>query len=423
MARILALTSRLPFPPREGHQLRAWHVLKALASRHQVTLASFVREDDDPSEAEPLRRMLQDVHLFPIPGERSRLALGHALLRGTLGSGPFLAAKYSSAPFRRRLAELARDADLVHFDMLPLMAHADCVPAGIPVVLNAHNVEHRLLARRAEIEPDRLRRLFLAGQVDRLCVFEGAACNRADQVLACSEPDAAALRELAADTPVEVVANGVDLHANRPDPTPSTRPKLVFVGQMGWFPNRDGVDWFLRDVFPRILRACPSAEFVLVGKSDGLEIPADVASRVTLAGFVPDLRPLVHAAAVYVVPLRAGSGTRLKVLEAMALGKAIVSTTVGSEGIALEHGVNALFADEAQAFADAAVALLQAPVDASRLGLAARALAEQRYGWDAIGDGLLACYDRLLSASIQRHGTLHESIADHGAAVADATVG
>ena len=139
MARILALTSRLPFPPREGHQLRAWHLLKAMASRHQVTLASFVREDDDPSVAGPLRELLHGVHLFPIPSDRSHLALGRALLHGTLGSRPFLAEKYSSTPFRRRLAELAREADLVHFDMLPLMAHADCVPAGIPVVLNAHN--------------------------------------------------------------------------------------------------------------------------------------------------------------------------------------------------------------------------------------------------------------------------------------------
>ena len=401
MARILALTSRLPFPPREGHQLRAWHLLKAMASRHQVTLASFVREDDDPSVAGPLRDLLHGVHLFPIPSDRSHLALGRALLHGTLGSRPFLAAKYSSAPFRRRLAELARDADLVHFDMLPLMAHADCVPAGIPVVLNAHNVEHRLLARRAEIEPDRLRRAFLSRQVGKLHAFERAACTRADQVLACSDTDAVALRELAPQTPVEVVANGVDLHANQPDTVPPRGPKLVFVGQMGWFPNRDGVDWFLRDVFPRILREHPSAEFVLVGKSDGLEVPAEVASRVRLAGFVDDLRPLVHEAAVYVVPLRAGSGTRLKVLEAMALGKAIVSTRVGSEGIALRDGENVVFADEAQAFADAVIALLRSPAKASRIGMAARALAEQRYGWEAIGTGLLDCYDRLLpSASI-----------------------
>ena len=409
MARILALTSRLPFPPREGHQLRAWHLLKAMASRHEVTLLSFVREDDEPAQADPLRGILKGLHLCPIPAERSRIALGQALLRGTLGTGPFLAAKYSSAAFRRQVAGLARDADLVHFDMLPLMAHADCVPAGIPIVLNAHNVEHRLLATRAEIESDRLRRSFLSGQVAKLLAFEAAACTRADQVLACSEPDAAALREVAPDTPVEVIANGVDLDANRPEATSTTQPQLVFVGQMGWFPNRDGVDWFLRDVFPRILRACPSAEFVLVGKHDGMEIPADVAPRVTLAGFVPDLRPLVHAAAVYVVPLRAGSGTRLKVLEAMALGKAIVSTRVGSEGIALTHGKDVLFADEAQAFADAAVALLQSPAEAARLGAAARVLAEQRYGWDAIGNRLLGCYDGLLPAPNQGEELLHEA--------------
>ncbi|MGQ4659068.1 glycosyltransferase [Lysobacter sp. F6437] len=398
MARILVLASRLPFPPREGHQLRTWHLIDALARRHEVTLLGFLREDDDPSAAGPLRRRLHDLHLFPIPAAQSRVALARALLRGTLGRRPFLAEKYSSAAFRTKLRELAAHVDLVHFDMLPLMAHVDCVPPGIPVVLNAHNVEHQLLAARAEIEPGRAAGAFLSGQLAKLRAFEAAACARADQVLACSDTDADALRALATDTPMEVIANGVDIDANRPATSLAGGRQLVFVGQMGWFPNRDGVDWFLRDVFPRILQVRPDVEFVLVGKTAGLEVPAPMRPHVRLAGFVPDLRPLVHEAAVYVVPLRAGSGTRLKVLEAMALGKAIVTTTIGSEGIALRDGESAVFADGPQAFADAVLALLDAPARAARLGRAARMLAEQDYGWSAIGQRLLDCYDRLLPA-------------------------
>lgn len=396
MARILALTSRLPSPPREGHQLRAWHVLRALASRHEVTLLSFQRHDDLPEGVQTLRETVAHLETFPIASEHSRAALGAALLRGTLTRTPFLAAKYDSRQLRARIAELSRDADLVHFDMLPLMAHADCVPQGVPVVLNAHNVEHELLAKRARIETRVLVQAFLAGQVPRVRAFEQRACQRADAVLACSQVDAQALRSLAPGRDVHVIANGVDLDGNRPSPQAVDSDGLVFVGQMGWFPNRDGVDWFLREVFPRILARRPSTHFTLVGKADGLAVPEAVAHNVTLAGFVDDLRPHVHAAAVYVVPLRAGSGTRLKVLEAMALGKAIVTTSIGSEGIALRHGEDAVFADDAQAFADATVALLDSPARIAAMGQAARRLAEAEYGWDAIGARLLDCYAPLL---------------------------
>jgi polysaccharide biosynthesis protein PslH len=411
MARILALTSRLPYPPREGHQLRAWHVLKALASRHEVTLLSFLRKDDALDEAGPLRDVLARLETFPIASEHSHASMAGALLRGTSTRTPFLVAKYDSAALRRRLAELARDADLVHFDMLPLMAHVDCVPAGVPVTFNAHNVEHHLLAKRAQIEPRLAARVFLASQVSRLQAFERRACQRADAILACSEPDAHALRELAPGCDVSVIANGVDLDGNRPAPAAPDPDRLVFVGQMGWFPNRDGVDWFLQAVFPRILAARPQAQFVLVGKADGYEVPATVAGNVRLAGFVDDLRPDVHAAAVYVVPLRAGSGTRLKVLEAMALGKAIVTTTVGSEGIELEHGESALFADDAEEFARATLALMDSPERVASMGVAARRLAEASYGWDAIGAQLLHRYDGLLGRAV------FESIAAPGGRV------
>lgn len=397
MARILALTSRLPFPPTEGHQLRSWHLLRALASRHQVTLLSFERRDDVSADAGPLQDAVHAVHRFPIPSEHSRLALGRALARGTMTPCPFVAAKYSSEALRAALRALSGQVDAVHFDMLPLIAHADCIPAGVPVVLNAHNVEHHLLHRRVDVERNPLARRFFASQVGRLRDFERQACRRADLVLACSEPDARALRELAPGAATAVIPNGVDLEGNAPATcAPSRRSQMVFVGQMGWFPNLDGVRWFMDAVLPRIVARRPDAEFVLVGKADGLEVPDAMRRNVSLAGFVPDLRPVVHDAAVYVVPLRTGSGTRLKVLEAMALGKAIVSTSIGSEGIELRDGESALFADDADGFAEAVLKLMDDPMKAARLGAYARACAERRYGWDGIGRDLLALYDGLL---------------------------
>lgn len=395
MARILALTSRMPWPASEGHQLRSYHVIDALASRHEVTLLSCLRGDDRADADDPLRARLAGFEAFPIASEHSRLALAGALARSLLVREPFVVTKYAGAAMRARVAALAAQVDLVHVDMLPLLA---CVPRGVPVVLNAHNVEHHLLEQRIAVERRRAARAFLRLQLPLLRRYETEACRSASAVLACSEPDAAVLRALAPATPVQVVPNGVDLERNRP--LPPTRPRqLVFVGQMGWFPNREGVEWFLAEVFPRILARHPDCRFTLVGKAGDLVVPAAVAHATDIAGFVPDVRPPVQAAAVCVVPLLSGSGTRLKVLEAMALGKAIVTTTIGSEGIALQDGVDALYGDDADAFAAAVCRLLDAPGDAARLGAAARRLAEARYGWDAIGRDMLPLYDDLVERS------------------------
>jgi glycosyltransferase involved in cell wall biosynthesis len=391
MARVLALTSRLPYPPREGHQLRSWHILRALAGAHEVTLLSCLRDDDAPQDCAPLREILAALEVFPIRAQQSRASLAQALLLGVLGPRPFVAEKYASATMRARVAELAGACDLVHVDMLPLMPLAQDL--DLPLVLNAHNVEHALLRQRAATEPRPERRWFLRGQAAKLEQFERAACRRADRIIACSQDDARELAALAPRTPVAVIPNGVDVERNRPRRQGGAHaPRLVFVGGMGWFPNREGVEWFLDAILPRVRAPRADVEFVLVGKSAGLRVPDSLQANVRLAGFVDDVGAWVDAADICVVPLRSGSGTRLKVLEAMAFAKPIVTTTIGAQGIDLEAGGEALFADSAEAFAAAILHLLAAPQEAARLGAAARAKAQARYDWSAIGRDLLAVY-------------------------------
>ncbi|MBS0431178.1 MAG: glycosyltransferase [Proteobacteria bacterium] len=398
MARILALTSRVPYPPREGHQLRTFHLLRALASVHEVHLLSCLRPDDVLDEAGPLREMLAGFETFAVPGARSRAALARTLGMSLLSSTPFVVRRYEIPAMRARVAGLVAGFDLLHIDMLPLMTYVDPVNPK-PVILNAHNVEQLLLKRRIEVEPGRFARAFLRGQLPRLAAFERNACRRADALLACSQADAETLRALAPETPVHVVPNGVDLAFNRSEADLPCHPaQLVFVGQMGWFPNRDGMEWFLAEVLPRILSARPDVRLTVVGVPDGLRVPENVAANVHLAGFVDDVRPYIEDSAVYVVPLRTGSGTRLKILEAMALGKAIVTTTVGAEGIALEHGTDALFADRPEAFAHTVLDLLSKPAEIRRLGIHARELAERQYGWEAIGNAMLGHYRSALQS-------------------------
>jgi polysaccharide biosynthesis protein PslH len=394
MAKILALTSRLAYPPREGHQLRSWHMLRALAAQHDVTLLSFVRGDDAPEAAGPLRDTVARLEMFPVPSERSRVTLASALVRGTFGRDPFVVEKYASAAMRTRIAQLIDGADIVHVDMLPLAALVGAT--RVPIVLNAHNVEHELLQLRIAIETRPLHRLFLRTQAARLKRFETSVCRRASRILACSETDAHQLAELAPDTPITVVPNGVDTNAIQPSIEPPSRnDRLIFVGQMSWFPNRDGIEWFLADILPRIVQARPDVRFALVGKNDGLIVPTSIANNVELLGFVDDLAPVMREASVYVVPLRAGSGTRLKVLEAMAFGKAIVTTHVGSEGIGLEDGESALYADSADDFADAVVRVMDDRALTVRLGHLARMQAVAHYDWNAITASMLPVYSDL----------------------------
>ena len=396
MARVLFLTSRLPYPPREGHQLRSWHLLRAISRIHEVTLVSCLRRDDTPEECAPLHAAVARIETFPIPAEYSRRALAGALVKGTLGRRPFVAEKYFSRWMRARVDELALGADLIHVDMLPLMRLVRATPR--PLVLNAHNVEHLLLQQRAVHEQHVGRRLFMHVQVPKLLHFERIACRHASRVLACSDDDARELAKMAPQTPIRLVPNGVDTEHCRPGERSPQPAHMLFVGPMTWFPNLDGMQWFLRDVLPRILAERPDAQLTIVGKMNGLDVPSSLRARVRLAGFVEDLQHEVDTAAVYVVPLRAGSGTRLKVLEAMAFAKPIVTTSIAAQGIDLVDRHEALFADDANGFADAVLQLFADPARAARLGMAARAKAQARYDWRAIGREVLAVYDELLRA-------------------------
>jgi len=395
MARLLFVTSRLPYPPREGHQLRSWHLLRAAAAAHEVHLLCLQRpEDDEPHPV--LRATVASVTTVPLPALRDASNALHAAWRSLAHGEPAIFARYDTAALRREFARLVRGADLVHLDILALAGLRDRVPAGVPVVLNEHNVESALLAARAPIETSRTKRAVLRWQARAAERFERRLLAACDRVLACSDTDAQRLRELAPSAQVEVVPNGVDLQAfpsfSEAEPVDRT---LVFVGQMSWFPNRDGIADFMQSTLPRIRARC-DARLQVIGHHGGMQAPAAVADAVEFTGFVDDLRPLVRDAAVYIVPLRAGSGTRLKILEAMAMGKAIVSTRIGAEGIGLRHGENALLADTPDEFTAAVCRLLADAQLRRRLGAAARCAAERDYGWDAIGERLRAVYASLL---------------------------
>jgi glycosyltransferase involved in cell wall biosynthesis len=221
---------------------------------------------------------------------------------------------------------------------------------------------------------------------------EAAACTRADLTIAVSEDDRRRLASIAPRSRTTAVPTGVDTSYFKPAGRPEVPGRLVFSGSMDWHPNEDAVIHFGESILPRIRERVPGASFVVVGRNPSTRL-VEAAKRtgMELTGTVDDVRPHVDEAAVYVVPLRAGSGTRLKIFEAFAMGKAVVSTTLGAEGLDVEPGRNVILADEPDDFARAVVALLADRDRRQALGHAARALVEERYSWDRVARDFEEC--------------------------------
>jgi len=411
--KILFLTPQLPYPPQKGTALRNWGLISGLAARHEVAVLSFTAPGQDATPKLPPAEPRVRIEAVPQPARTS-----HDRLRDLLTTPqPDMALRLASEAYAQRLAVCLRQEafDVIHVEGIELAAYLDVIDEIYPseaekesaprpiVVFDDHNCEY-LLQRRAFLTDLRAPARWLGAayslvQWRRLCRYEAQVCRRADRVLAVSKADAAALQELAPGLDVTVVPNGIDTQSYKPESpgfgSSVSRGSLVFTGTMDFRPNVDAVLWFVRRVLPRIREEAPEARFVVVGQRphrrlDGLrDDPA-----VTLTGWVEDTRPYIAGAAVYVAPLRMGGGTRLKLLEAMAMGKPVVATRLGAEGYPVTHGREMLLADRPAQFAAAVVKLLRQPALRAELGRAGRAFVEQRYDWRAIVPLVEAAYDR-----------------------------
>ncbi|TMQ15166.1 MAG: glycosyltransferase [Candidatus Rokuibacteriota bacterium] len=372
--RILVVTPILPYPADSGTRIRLARVVGALRRRHEVTLLSLEAGD----AAGAARALGIPVHVEPA---RSRPGLA------PVGIAP----ETTAAVWR---AAAAARADVVHLQGTFGAAAAALQRrrATVPAVIDDGCVYHLSYERAAALAPSALGRARGALRAWRLRRFERALARRAHALVAVSEDEARLMRALAPGRRVIVAPNGVDVDAVAPSPPGDA---LLFVGLLGYAPNRDAMEWFAREVLPRLGPEVP--EVLVAGRDPGpaLEALARAHPRLRLLGFVPELAPLYARAAVFVNPMRGGGGTRLKMLGAMAAGKAVVSTTIGAEGLALTPGREVVIADTPAAFAAAVRELLKDGGRAARLGQAARALVEARYRWEACVAPIEALYASL----------------------------
>ena len=378
--RVLFATNRCPGALTRGDQLRAFQHLRHLSARHAITLLCFDAEAPADTLA-ALRACCERVIVVP----RNRVGMGLRALAALPGGRPLQVAMHDAVPAVLDLPALLATSnfDLAHLQLVRL---GGLVPhlASLPVVIDMVDALSLNMTRRAALDRGPLRRVARL-EASRLARYERALCSQVAAATVCAAADRTAIGDFAN---LHLVGNGVDLQRfpfARPDArVDAPNSEIVFIGNLGYFPNIDAATWFANAVFPRVRALHPHAKLRLVGARPAPALRQLASSRegVELVGEVPDVLPHLQRAAVAVVPLRAGSGQQLKLLEAMAAGTPVIATAQSAVGLDAVDGEHLLIADDAATMADAVLRLLHDPVLARRLALAARTLVEQRWSWE-----------------------------------------
>lgn len=383
---MLVVANRLPYPLDDGWKRRTFHLVKSLAERRPVTLASL--HEGPPEHVRALEELIgHGVRIDTVRPFRWRGPVSVAL--GLVTPLPYHVWRQRSRALDALVRRIvARDrpaiglATLAH--LFPYLRH---LPADATRIVDTHNIDSLVLRRYAEAMWSGLRAAYARMTARKLARHERDVFARADLVWVCSDEERSLLDGSSARR-VEVVPNGVDAFGDFAARDVPIQPnRILFFGKLDYYPNSDGVGWFLDEIMPAIRARRSDVEFLVVGPGANDELRARVEStpNARLLGWVPELAELVATAAVVVVPLRAGGGTRLKILEALALGRPLVSTTVGAEGLDLADGQDLVLADDPVDFADRVLALLDDPGAAGALGRAGQSAVRARYDWSSIG--------------------------------------
>jgi sugar transferase (PEP-CTERM/EpsH1 system associated) len=383
--KILFVGAYLPYPLNSGGRIRSYHLLRELAARHEVHLLAFSHEEQP--ELIPLNDMCRSVKTVPAPVQPDRSA--QRVLRLVRSPEDIVIGRNS-----REMQWALRDhLDKETWDLLILddMGTEEYVrEAGqVPVLLSKHNCEWQLLRRYIRYKAKRPAAWVLAWlETFAMKRCEARVASLADRVIVVSDADRHVLLEIAPKAQVDVVPNGVDTTYFSPASATEDN-RLLFTGALFWHPNVDAVCWFCDSIWPLIRRDVPDALLDLVGSEPPDPVRAlDRLPGVHVISDIPDVRPHMARSAVYVVPLRVGSGTRLKILEALASGKAVVTTSIGVEGLALTTGEEVVVADDPTAFAAACVDILRDGAKRTSLGRKGRVATEARCDWSIVLAGL-----------------------------------
>ncbi len=392
---ILWLKTELLHPVDKGGKIRTYQTLKHLKAAHRVTYLTLDDGSAAPDAEARAEEYCHELIRVPFSAPPKGTAGFYAdLARNVVSSLPYAVSRYRSAAMRDAIRRAVRERgiDLVICDFLTPSIN---VPhdLGVPTLLFQHNVEAAIWERHADVASHPVKKAYMREQWRRMRAWERDECRRFDHVIAVSEADRDVFRNDYGVTSVSDVPTGVDTDFFRPSGAVSLQPhEIAFTGSMDWMPNEDGIAWFVREILPLVRREVPDASLSIVGRNPapGVRALADEANRVVVTGTVPDIRPYLERAGAIIVPLRVGGGTRLKIFEAMAMERPIVSTTIGAEGLPYTDGTDIRIADDSAGFAAAVVQLLRDPALGATIGAAAARQVREQFGWQRVTEQFAA---------------------------------
>jgi len=423
MGKILFLTQVLPYPPHSGAKIRAYYVLRQLARQHEVTLLSFVRDDDKPEAIKHLEDICGSV--YTVPMQRSLLRNVRAGVKAAFTGQSAIIVRDEMPEMHRAIHYLlaAQSFDVIHADQTSMAQYALYAQhlnaktfnhPHTPVVLDAHNALYRIPERMARHESNPLKRWLFRREARVLARYEVETYDHFDHVVFVTAVDQEEILQRTASMMPDTDASRTA--PARPYPSTSVIPICVdtddkplvtrreqllavtHLGTMFWPPNVEGVLWFAREVFPKVLAQMPEARFVIVGKDPPQEVQ-DLTLQVRnvqVTGYVPDPEPYLAETGVFIVPLRAGGGMRVKIIDGWSWGLPIVSTSIGAEGTEIAEGENILIGDTPEALAEAVVRVLKEPALGERLRAQGRAWVEAHYHWRNVYGAWEEVYAKLI---------------------------
>ena len=413
--KILWLSHLIPYPPKGGVLQRSYHMLYQLSRYHELDLLAFnqkslisslyVNVENGINEAfEKLTFFCNRVQFFDIPSvantkEKYKLAVK------SLFNNPYNINWLKSEVFNDYLNSLLKSNkyDLVHFDTISFIPYLQFIKSSSAMSLDHHNIESHMLLRRAKNEKNFLKKIYFLQEGFRLKKYEEKFCPRFNLNITCSDIDSNRLLVIAPAAKVKSIPNGVDLGYFNSKGDLGFSNRIIFIGTMNWYPNIQAVEYIAEKLWPLLKLRHPDLVCDIIGANPPFEIRrlSEKFSDFNIHGFVDDIRPHLEAATVYLCPIRDGGGTKLKILDAFAMQKAMVAHPIACEGINVTHGLNVLLADNDAAFIDQVSLLLQSPLKRKALGVAARSLVEQNYGYEAIGKKLSDALQECVEQSIK----------------------
>ncbi len=409
MAKILFLTQIVPFPPDAGPKVKTYHVIRALVGQgHSVTLVSFVRPEEVRHTA-ALQEICEAVHTVPI--RRSRIADVGYMTRSYLTGRPFLIERDDLRPMQEMVNQLVREDDFqfIHADQLTMVQFAIRGASAFPdkkpkVIFDAHNAVWTIVERMKENAPFFLKPV-LAIEAKRVKQYEGELLRTVDHVLAVTDIDQKLLEEALhfskpgrndRISPMTVIPIAVDTQKLKPINRKFGSKNIVTLGTLHYPPNADGIRWFFNEVFPLVQKRVPDATLTIIGKNppqDFIELAERNPGIIKVTGYVDDLVPYLEESALMVVPVRAGGGMRVRILEAFAYAMPVVTTTVGLEGIHGTAELDVIVADTPADFAERTSELLENGSLQERLSTNGRELAKKEYDWQAVLSAMRPIYE------------------------------